>query len=115
MIPENPITWFILQPLPLQLAVGGLALAAIQQFNQGHIGRVGIATAAILVIQMAYPIWGNLAPIWRIYTLISVIFGGVATVSYLTKTSLNTQFYRTAFWLYGGVTIILVMIYGMPI
>lgn len=112
---ESPISWFLEQPVVIQLTILGLGLVAIQQIRQGHIGRVGIATAGILVVQQAYPIWGALSTPWRIYALLAALFGTVAAISYLTKTSLTTEFYKAAFLLLGGGTIIMVLWVGFPL
>lgn len=110
----DTIDWFIDLSFVFQLALLGLGLAAVQQFRQGYIGRVAIAGAAILVIQQAYPRWHSLSEIWQVYTGLAGVFGVIAGVSYLSKTSLSTEFYKIALLLYGAVPVILVLLLGFP-
>lgn len=112
---EYLISRVLALPPVIQLTFVGLLLVAIQQIRQGHIGRVGIASAGILILQQAYPIWGELSVPWKLYTLLAVVFGMVAAVSYLTKTSLSSGFYKAALALFGGGTIIMVLFVGFPI
>lgn len=106
---------FLALPVPIQITIAALGLAAVQQYRQGHIGRVGIASAGALVIGTAYPIWGQLSEIWRIYAMVAVPFASIAGVSYLTGTSLPTEFYKIALLLYGAVPVILALVYGFPL
>lgn len=101
--------------VPLQATIAALGLAAVQQLRQGHIGRVGIVSAGAVVVGTAYPIWSQLTEIWRVYALVAVPFAFVAGISYLTKTSLPTEFYKIALLLYGGIPVILVLVYGLPL
>lgn len=110
-----PIEQFLALPVPLQVSIAALGLVAVQQFNKGHIGRVGIVSAAAIVIGAAYPIWGELSQIWKIYTAVAALFALIAAPSYLTKTSLPTEFYKIALLLYGAVPIILVLVLGFPL
>lgn len=112
---EQPIAWFLEQSFGVKLLIVGLALAGLQQSRQGHIGRVGIACAAIIVIQQAYPIWGQLSGAWRLYAMLAGIFGSIAAVSYISKTSLTTEFYQAALLLFGGGTVIMVLWFGFPV
>jgi hypothetical protein len=52
---------------------------------------------------------------WRLYTMVAVIFALIAAVSYLTKTSLTTGFYKIALLLYGAGPLIMVFLYGFPV
>lgn len=115
MMIENPIDWFLSLPVVLQLTILGLGLAALQQFRQGHIGRIGIAAAGILIIQQAYPVWNQLSSEWRLYSTVAGLFAIVAGFSYITKTSLPSEFYRAAFLLFGGGTIVMILWVGFPI
>lgn len=115
MQPINPVDQFLQLSVPLQASVVLLGLVAIQQLRQGHIGRVGIASAGVLIFGTAYPVWSQLAQVWRAYTAIAVLFAIIAAISYLTKTSLTTEFYRVALILFGAAPIILVFLYGMPL
>lgn len=112
---STPIQEFLDLPLPMQATVIVLGLAAVQQFRQEHMGRVAIASAAAIVIGVAYPAWGSFSEIWQLYALVAVGFGGIAGISYLTKTSLPTEFYKIALLLYGGLPLILVILYGFPL
>jgi len=104
---------FSLSPV-VQLGILGFVAIAIQQIRQGHIGRVGIFGAAIVVAQSAYPIWESLS-IWvRSYTALAGIFGSIAILSYLTGTSLPSGFYRIALVLFGGGSLILVVVFVFP-
>lgn len=111
----TPVQAFLDLSVPMQATIIVLGLAAIQQLRQGHMGRVAIASAAAIVIGVAYPTWGTLPKIWRIYTFGAVLFGGVAGLSYLTKTSLSTEFYKVALLLYGALPLILVILCGFPL
>lgn len=111
----NPIQEFLRLSVPLQASVALLGLVAIQQLRQGHIGRVGIASAGVLVFGTAYPIWSQLSTMWRGYTAVAVVFAVIAGVSYLTKTSLTTGFYKIALLLYGAGPVIMVFLYGFPL
>ncbi|MBX0305352.1 hypothetical protein [Haloarcula salinisoli] len=111
----NPVQQFIQLSVPMQASVAVLALIGVQQLRQGHIGRVGIASAGGLVFSTAYPIWNQLAQMWRAYTAIAVVFAVVASVSYLTKTSMSSEFYKVALLLYGAGPIIMVFLYGFPL
>ena len=102
MQPTDLLRAFIELSLPLQATIGVLGLAAVQQIRQGHIGRVGIASAGAIVFGAAYPFWSGLSGIWKAYAAIAVIFAVIAGISYLTKTSLPTGFYKIALLLYGG-------------
>ncbi|ELZ79430.1 hypothetical protein C455_07597 [Haloferax larsenii JCM 13917] len=106
---------FLQLSVPLQATILLLGLIAVQQLRQGHIGRVGIASAGVLVFGTAYPIWNQLGGVWRIYTGASVVFAVVAGASYLTKTSLSSEFYKIALLLYGGGPIIMVFLFGFPL
>lgn len=112
---SDPINVFLGFEITLQAVVILLILMAIQQIRQGHIGRVGIASAGVLVFVTAYPIWTELHAVWRGYTAVAVLFALIAGASYLTKTSLKTEFYRIAIVLYGGIPLILVFLYGLPL
>lgn len=102
-------------PVPIQLTIAALGVAAVQQLRQGHIGRVGIVSAGAIVIGAAYPIWSQLTGIWRIYPIVAVPVTVIAGISYLTKTSLPTEFYKLAILLYGAAPVILVLVYGFPL
>jgi hypothetical protein len=115
MVFQDPVQQFLEASLPFQATIGLLVLIAVQQIRQQHIGRVGIVSAGVLVLSTAYPVWNQLAAIWRIYTVVGVGFAAVAAPSYLTKTSLPSGFYRAALILYGGVTLILIFLYGLPL
>ncbi|MFP9193178.1 hypothetical protein ACLI4Q_16205 [Natrialbaceae archaeon A-CW1-1] len=93
---------FLQLSVPMQATILVLGLVAAQQVRQGHIGRVGIASAGAIVFGAAYPIWNTLSEIWKLYTAIAVVFAVIAGVSYLTKTSLSSEFYKIALMLYGG-------------
>ena len=112
---SSPIQEFMQLSIPLQATMALLVLIGIQQFRQGHIGRVGIASAGVLVFDTAYPIWNQLGEMWRIYTAMAVLFGVVAGFSYLTKVSLSTEFYKIALLLYGAGPLIMVFLYGFPL
>jgi hypothetical protein len=112
---SDPVQEFLQLPVPLQATIALLGLIAIQQLRQGHIGRVGIASAGVLIFGTAYPIWNQLATMWRLYTAIAVVFAVIAGLSYLTKTSLSTGFYKIALLLYGGGPIIMIFLYGFPL
>lgn len=110
----TPIESFLNLSVPIQVTIALFGLVAVQQLRQGHIGRVGIASAGVAVFVVAYPRWEMLPEIWRLYTVIGGVFAIIAGVSYLTKTSLPTEFYKTALLLFGGATVILVFLYGIP-
>lgn len=112
---QDPIQAFMQLSVPLQATVALLVLIAVQQLRQGHIGRVGIASAGVLVFVTAYPIWNQLAGMWRLYTAVAVLFAIIAAFSYLTKTSLSTEFYKIALLLYGAGPLIMVFLYGFPL
>lgn len=115
MTPSGLVQAFLDLSVPVQLTITALGLGAIQQFRQGHIGRVGIFSAGALVLGTAYPIWSQLSEVWRIYAMIAVPFMGVAGLSYLSKTSLPSEFYKLALLLYGAAPVILVLVYGFPL
>ncbi|NHN46394.1 hypothetical protein G9464_02100 [Halostella sp. JP-L12] len=112
---KNLIQEFMELPVSLQLTIGALGLAAVQQSRQGHIGRVGIASAGAIVIGAAYPIWGQLPEMWRMYSIVAVPFTAIAALSYLSRTSLPTEFYKLALLLYGAIPVILALVYGFPL
>ena len=112
---QDPIHQFMQLSVPLQASIALLGLILVQQARQGHIGRVGIASAGVLIFGTAYPIWNQLAEMWRLYTAIAVLFAIIAAISYLTKTSLSTEFYKIALLLYGAGPIIMVFLYGFPL
>lgn len=115
MVDVSIINAFLELPVSIQLTIGALALVALQQFRKGHIGRVGIVSAGALVIGTAYPIWSQLEGFWRIYVIAAVPFTFLAGVSYITKFSLPTGFYKLALLLYGAVPLILVLVIGFPL
>jgi hypothetical protein len=108
------IQWFLDLSVIFQLTLLGLLLAAIQQARQQYIGRIAIAGMAILIVQQAYPVWETLAPLWRYYTLVALVWGGIGTVTYLSKTSLPTEYYKTAYVIYGALPVGLVLLFGFP-
>jgi hypothetical protein len=112
---SNPIQEFLRLSVPLQATIALCGLVAVQQLRQGHIGRVGIASAGVLIFSTAYPIWSRLAEMWRLYTMVAVAFAVIAGLSYLSKTSLSTGFYKIALLLYGGSPIVMVLLYGFPL
>jgi len=112
---QDPVQAFLELSVPLQASIALLVLVGIQQLRQGHIGRVGIASAGVLVFGTAYPVWNQLAGMWRLYTAVAVIFAVIAAVSYLTKMSLTTGFYKVALLLYGAGPLIMVFLYGFPL
>jgi bacteriorhodopsin len=114
MGPEQVIQWFTNLPVIFQLTLVGLALAGVQQARQGYIGRVTIAGMAILILQQAYPVWDTLPQIWKYYTFGAVGFGGIGAVSYLSKTSLPTEYYKIALLLYGAVPVGIILWFGFP-
>lgn len=114
MGPEQAVQWFANLPVVFQLTLAGLALAGVQQARQGYIGRVAIAGMAILIVQQAYPMWGTLPQVWRYYTLGAIGWGGVGAVSYLSKTSLPTEYYKIALILYGAVPVGIILTFGFP-
>lgn len=109
------IDQFLELPVPLQITIGVLILVALQQIRQKHIGRVGIVSAGAFVIATAYPIWSQLEGIWRLYVIVAVPFTFLAGISYITKFSLPTGFYRLALLLYGAIPMILVVVFGFPL
>lgn len=101
--------------IPMLALVLLLVLTAIHQINKGHIGRVGIASAGVLVFTSAYPVWGSLQEVWRLYTILAGGFAIIAASSYMTKTSLPSEFYKIALVLYGGIPILLAWQFGFPL
>jgi len=69
---------------------------------------------AILIIQQAYPVWGTLPQIWKLYTFGAVAWGGIGAVTYLSDTSLPTEYYKIAFLLYGAVPVGIILWFGFP-
>ena len=114
----NPLelaeTLFGLSPV-VQLGILGFVGIAVQQIRQGHIGRVGIFGAAIVVAQYAYPAWESLSVWVRGYTALAGIFGSVSILSYLTGTSLPSGFYRIALVLFGGGSLIFIVVFVFPV
>lgn len=101
--------------IPMLALVLLLILTAIHQINKGHIGRVGIASAGVLVFTSAYPVWASLQEVWRQYTVVAGVFAVIAASSYMTKTSLPSEFYKIALVLYGGIPILLAWQFGFPL
>lgn len=114
MGPEQLIDRFTELPFVFQLTLAGLALTAVQQARQGYMGRVAIAGAAILIVQQAYPIWNTLPSIWQYYTISAVVWGGTGAISYLTRTSLPTEYYKIALLLYGAIPAAIILTFGFP-
>lgn len=115
MLPTDMIQAFLELSVRLQLTILALGIGAVQQFRQGHIGRVGIVSAGAIVLGTAYPIWSQLTGIWRIYAMVAAPFAFIAGISYITKISLFTGFYKIAYLLYGAIPVILVLVYGFPL
>ena len=92
------------------LVLGGLILASIVEFRQGHIGKIAIAGNAFLLWQIFFSNWGGL-PIWfQWYLNIGTILAVIAIPSYLFKKSLPTWFYQGAFILYGSISVIITVV-----
>lgn len=112
MNPEQLVQWILgLSPV-FQLTIVGLTLAGIQQLKQGYIGRIAIAGMAILILQQTYPVWDTLAPVWRYYAIGGVVWGGIGVVTYLTDTSLPTEYYKIAFVVYGAIPVGIILLFG---
>ncbi|MFA9518186.1 hypothetical protein ACERIT_13385 [Halopenitus sp. H-Gu1] len=114
MSPEQVIQWFTNLSLIFQLTLVGLVMVAVQQVRQKHIGRVGTVGIGIIVIQQAYPTWETLPQIWQIYVAGAGVCGLIAGVSYLTKASLPSEFYKFVFYVYGAFTVGIILIFGFP-
>lgn len=94
------------------LGLLGVLVAGIAEFRQGHIGRPAIFINSLLLWQIFFSVWGIL-PIWmQWYLNVGSIVGLVALVSYIpaTRFSLSTEFYKFCYYIYGSLSIILVII-----
>lgn len=111
---DSIISWFASLSLILQLTLIGLTLVGLEQFRQGHIGRVGTVTLVIILLSFAYPSWSSLETIWRVYTLVGGLIAIIAGTSYITKKSLPTGFYKFVFVFYGAIPIGLILIFDFP-
>ena len=99
-IPSDIATW---------LLFGALAIGALVEWRQGHIGRPAIAANALLLWQIFFHDWSGL-PGWLQYYLDgSTVIGGVALGSYALKAPLASPFYTFALWGYGSITILLLV------
>ena len=96
------------------LALAGLILYSLVEYRQGHIGRLGIAGNAFLLWQIFFPIWATLPNWFQWYLNLGTIFAIIAISSYLLKnlfrTSLPTEFYQIAYYLYGSLSIIIALV-----
>lgn len=108
LLPEAAI--FTKEGAALGLVVAALVIGAIVEIRQGHIGRPMIAVNALLLWQLFYGTWGDL-PTWlQAYLNGGTILGGLALISYATKVSLPTEFYKLAFLAYGSISVGVVVV-----
>ncbi len=88
----------------------GIFVAGIAEFRKGHIGRPAIFVNAIFLWQIFFSIWASL-PIWMHWYLnIGSIVGLIALIAYIPKWKLPKEFYQFCFYLYGSLSIIIVII-----
>jgi len=88
----------------------GIFVAGIAEFRKGHIGRPAIFVNAIFLWQIFFSIWTSL-PIWMHWYLnVGSIVGLIALVAYIPKWKLPSEFYQFCFYLYGSISIIIVII-----
>ncbi len=107
---------FLPRPVPI-IALVLLFVAGIAESRQGYIGRIAIAGNAFLLWQIFFPYWTQLPQWFQGYLDIGSIAGAIATVSYLARESLPSEFYEFSYILYGSFSILaaLVLSYGLGI
>ena len=88
----------------------GVFVAGIAEFRKGHIGRPAIFVNAILLWQIFFSIWATL-PIWMQWYLNGgSIVGLIAIIAYIPKWRLPKEFYQICFFLYGSISIVIVIV-----
>ena len=90
-----------------------MALLGLQEYAQGHIGRLGLAANAFFLWQIFFTKWLLLPELFQWYLNLGTIFAIVGVGSYLLRESLPTIFYRIALVLYGSISIIVIIILGL--
>jgi hypothetical protein len=101
--------WVLLPKSFSYLVIFGLILAAIVQRRQGHISRPAIVANAFLLWQIFYGEWNRLPEWLQWYLNIGTICALVALGSYLLKESLPTDFYQFCYYVYGSITILVLI------
>ena len=91
------------------ILIFGLIFAVFVQIRQGHIGRPGIVANSFIVIEMFAPHWDRLPEAAQIYLYGALVFGVIAAISYASKESLPTEFYKMAFILYSSLSILMIL------
>lgn len=97
------------------LALGGLIVAGLMEFRQGHIGRVGIALNAFLLWQIFFSSWGVLPDWFQLYLNAGTIFAAIALVTYTLHFRLPSIFYSISFIGYGSLSLIAAIVIAITV
>lgn len=97
----KPVCW-------LGLAI--LLLAALKEYRQGYIGRIGIAANAFLLWQIFFSAWNTLPEWFQWYLNVGTIVAITAMISYVFKESLPSEFYDFCYIFYGSLTVLFAIV-----
>jgi hypothetical protein len=71
-----------------------------------YLSRLVIPANAFLLWQVFVPVWKSLPDYLQIYVYLSILFTGLAIVSYIRKFPLSKIFYQTSYALYSSKTVL---------
>ena len=101
--------WVFLPKSLSYLAIFCIILAAIVERRQGHISRPAIVANAFFLWQIFYGEWNKLPEWLQWYLNIGTLCALIALASYLLKESLPTEFYQFCYYVYGSITILVLI------
>lgn len=98
--------------LPPLVSVGALILLLIYgyiEMRQQYIGRIAMVANVFLLWQIFYNNFQQLPGALQWYLDIGSVIAIVGLITYLSRSSLPTGFYRIGFLFYGSISILVVI------
>ena len=98
--------------LPPLISLGAMVLLMIlgyAEVRRTYIGRVAMVANVLLLWQVFYSKFPQLPGYLQWYLNIGSILAGIGLLTYLSRSSLPSEFYRVTFLLYGSFSVLLVV------
>lgn len=95
------IDWLIAHSSYLLLLV--IFAAIKQEIKKGFTGRVSLMANTASIFTVAGPIWANLPWYLQLWALFGIPIGIIAFLTYMTDTSLPSEFYFITWLVYNSV------------
>lgn len=83
-----------------------LVIYGIREIRRGHIGRIELAANVFLVWQLFFPVWASLPEYFQLYLNVGSVVAIVALVTYFTRTSIPSGFYKFTLVTYGSIAVV---------